>query len=67
MKIDVNNRIGYSPTELAQMVGVSLSLIRLEISRGSLLAKRIGKRRLMISVAEIERYVGMSIEKINSI
>lgn len=50
-------RISYSIEEASQMLGVSRSFLRLEISRKNLLVKRLG-RRVIILKSEIERYLG---------
>lgn len=42
--------------EAAERIGVSAGFLRLEIRRGALSAKRLG-RRVLISVAELERYL----------
>ncbi len=56
--VETIKRLGYSPKEFSKMTSLSLSFIRLEIARGALRVKRVGKRRLIISATEVERYLG---------
>jgi len=46
----------FSVTEIAKRLSVSPGFIRLEIARGALRPLRLG-RRVLISHAELERYV----------
>jgi excisionase family DNA binding protein len=49
-------RLALSPKELARRYGVSLGLIRLEITRGKLRALRIG-RRVVIPMEAVEEWL----------
>ena len=49
-------RLGYSVAEAARLLGVSDDLVRAEISRGNIVARRFGGR-LVIPAAEVARVV----------
>lgn len=48
---------GVSVGECAAITGISVSLIRKEIKAGRLRARRVGERRLVIPVPEVEKLV----------
>lgn len=48
---------GLSVGECAAITGISVSLIRKEIKDGRLKARRVGERRLIIPVPEVEKLV----------
>lgn len=48
-------RAGYSPTEFVQMCGLSKPYVYKLIEAGKIKAVRIGPRRLLIPVGEVER------------
>jgi len=56
-----NDRLAYGVAELAQAIGVSKSLIRLEISRGRLRAVHAGQR-VLIPAASIEAWLNSRAE-----
>jgi excisionase family DNA binding protein len=49
-------RVAFSPKELARRYGVSVGVIRLEITRGNLRALRIG-RRVVIPMEAVEAWL----------
>lgn len=62
MKERVATRLAVSLDKVAWRLSVSVSFLRLEIGRGRLQAIRLG-RRLLISEAEIDRYMKANIQR----
>ena len=56
------DRIAYSIAETAQRLGVSRSLLYLELNRGKLASSKIGGRRL-IRVVDAENYLAAHTEQ----
>lgn len=50
-----NTRLGYSPDEFSRAFGISLTLTRKLIKNGQIKAIRMGERRWIIPVGEMER------------
>jgi excisionase family DNA binding protein len=53
--IAATERVGYKVPDLAKAMGVSKSLIYKLIASGELNAVRVGERRLIIPVGEVDR------------
>lgn len=56
-------RKAWSPVEVAQSTGLSLGFIRKELRQAGILAVRAG-RRLLISDAELQRYLSQGSRKV---
>lgn len=54
--IQTQNRLSYGIKEAAESLGVSVSFLRLEITRKHLRPTRLG-RRLVITAEELRRYL----------
>jgi hypothetical protein len=51
------HRISYGLQELAKMIGVSRGFLRLEVKRGNLKPRNLG-RRVVVTRTEVKRYLG---------
>ena len=49
--------MGFRPAEVAELLGISLGLVRLEMRRGSLRGTRVGKRGLVVTKAALEEWL----------
>lgn len=59
-KLD-NERLGFSPDEFSRAFGISLTLTRKLIKNGQIKAIRMGERRWIIPVGEMERILNEGI------
>ena len=55
-------RLAYSLDEVAKMTGLSVSFLRLEVTRGRLRASRAG-RRVLVSANELRSYLEPETER----
>jgi excisionase family DNA binding protein len=53
-------RVALSRDEAAQMAGVSTRFIDMEIKRGSLKARKFSRRKILIQVADFQRWLNGS-------
>lgn len=51
-----NDRLAFGLKELAELTGVSKEFLRLEIKRGKLKSKKLGRRIVIVS-EEVNRYL----------
>jgi excisionase family DNA binding protein len=57
-----NDRLAYSLDEVANLAGLSVSFLRLEVARGRLRASRAG-RRVLVSANELRSYLEPGTER----
>lgn len=53
----VTKRLAWGLAELAEALGVSLGFLRKEITRGSLKARKVGRRVLVLD-RDLKKYLG---------
>ena len=56
MRISSADRLAWSPREVADRLGVSLSFVRKEIHKGNLTGRKLG-RRTVILVGDLDDYL----------
>ena len=56
MNIETISKTMWRIPEVAERIGISVGLVKIEIARGNLKASRIGRRFLFIHKSELERY-----------
>ena len=54
----LRDRLAFSRSEIAAMLGVSLATIERMIHAGKLRAVRVGRRRILVPRTELERLLG---------